>query len=236
MSAGAHFKVRDALRDALKALRTHWDRQDGDTVASLRLQWEREIQRIPAAAFGLETVSWDELSRALGEVLADLIFVVDNYKSKERLAYPKDGPPVTAVVVGGNTLSRGLTLEGLVCSFFVRAASAYDTVLQMGRWFGYPKGFGDLVRIWMTEELETWFFALATVEEEVRREIRRYEDLGQTPLDVPVRIRCHPAMAITSAAKMSWPSLRRSALTRGVTDHPLQQRRHLARKVPHCNQ
>ena len=62
--------------------------------------------------------------------------------------------PITAIAVGGNTLSRGLTLEGLVVSYFVRSVNAYDTLLQMGRWFGYREGYADLPRIWMTDELE----------------------------------------------------------------------------------
>ena len=65
--------------------------------------------------------------------------ILDNSRSKERLDY--SGDRVVAIAVGGNTLSRGLTLEGLIVSFFVRAASAYDTLLQMGRWFGYRGGY-----------------------------------------------------------------------------------------------
>ena len=202
MMANAHFKLRDVLGSALDRLRAELSRRDESLLTSLETQWELETFRMPAAVFGRHKAAWGDVATHLEEVLSDLTIVVDNYMSTERLAYAKDGPPVTAIVIGGNTLSRGLTLEGLVCSFFVRAASAYDTLLQMGRWFGYREGYEDLVRIWMTEDLETWFFWLATVEEEIRREIRRYEELQQTPLDVPVRIRCHPAMAITSAAKM----------------------------------
>ncbi len=106
------------------------------------------------------------------------------------------------MVIGGNTLARGLTLHGLVCSYFVRASNAYDTLLQMGRWFGYRRGYADLVRIWMTEDLEEWFFDLATVEEEIRQDIRRYEIELLTPLELSVRIKTHPAMMITNAAKM----------------------------------
>jgi hypothetical protein len=122
-------------------------------------------------------------------------------ESARRLSYnPADPAPVIAV--GGNTLSRGLTLSGLVCSYFVRASNAYDTLLQMGRWFGYRPGYGDLVRIWMTEDLESWFYDLATVEEEIRQDIRRYEIEQYRPDELPVRIRTHPAMMITAAAKM----------------------------------
>lgn len=163
--------------------------------------WSEESARIPPQDEASTPVTWTEILGVLPEVLAQIRVVVDNYRSTERLSYSGDTPQ-TAIVIGGNTLSRGLTLEGLVCSYFVRAASAYDTLLQMGRWFGYRRGYGDLVRIWMTPDLESWFFDLATVEEEIRRDIRRYENEDLSPSELAIRIRSHPSMAITSAAKM----------------------------------
>jgi hypothetical protein len=135
-------------------------------------------------------------------VVSGTSVVIENYLTlqEERLDYTQ-GPGVF-IVVGGNILSRGLTLEGLVTSFFVRTSSAYDTLLQMGRWFGYRRGYGDLPRIWMTDELKGYFFDLATVESEIRQDIRRYEQDQATPLDFGPRIRTHPHLAITSRLKM----------------------------------
>ena len=118
------------------------------------------------------------------------------------------------VAVGGNTLSRGLTLEGLGVSFFVRTASAYDTLLQMGRWFGYRSGYADLTRIWMTDEMREWFHHLATVEQEIRYDIERYESEHITPEELGVRIRTHPKLAITAAAKMQNGGAARRSPTR----------------------
>ena len=92
-------------------------------------------------------------------------------------------------------LSRGLTLEGLLVSYYVRRANAYDTLMQMGRWFGYRDRYADLTRIYTTVELEQWFRDLVTVESEVRQDIRRYAEEGVTPLDFGVRIRRHPRVA-----------------------------------------
>jgi hypothetical protein len=91
-----------------------------------------------------------------------------------------------------------LTLEGLVVSYFVRAAKAYDTLLQMARWFGFRPGYEDLPRIWMTGQLESWFRHLATVEHEIRLDIERYEQQGLTPREFGVRIRTHPVLRITA--------------------------------------
>ena len=87
-------------------------------------------------------------------------------------------------------------------SFFVRTASAYDTLLQMGRWFGYRHGYADLTRIWMTAEMHAWFHHLATVEQEVRFDIERYAQSHEKPSDFGPRIRTHPKLAITAASKM----------------------------------
>jgi len=95
-----------------------------------------------------------------------------------------------------------LTLEGLIVSYFVRAATAYDTLLQMGRWFGYRPGYADLSRIWMTSELEEWFADLATVEAEIRQDIELYDRHRLTPVDFAVRVRQHPQMSITARMKM----------------------------------
>ena len=51
---------------------------------------------------------------------------------------------MTVIAIGGNTLSRGLTLEGLVCSYFERRSRNYDTLMQMGRWFGFRNGYRHL--------------------------------------------------------------------------------------------
>ena len=72
-------------------------------------------------------------------------------------------------------------MEGLAVSFFVRTASAYDTLLQMGRWFGYRNGYADLTRIWMTDEMRGWFHHLATVEQEIRYDVERLEVEHLTP-------------------------------------------------------
>jgi Z1 domain len=198
MLTAAHSALQQCIRPYFDSLARAVAAGD-NTV--LEQQWTDETGRMPAAVFQLSDVPWNEVHPRLGGVLSDLRVLVDNYQSADRLSYPPDDPQ-TIVAIGGNTLSRGLTLEGLVCSYFVRSATAYDTLLQMGRWFGYRPGYGDLVRIWMTADLEGWFFDLATVEAEIRQQIARYEAEDLTPEQLPVKIRTHPAMVVTATAKM----------------------------------
>ena len=195
--------VHEAFREPIQTLRSSTIRAIADAGASmrdLRAMWNNEIARVPAHEFDETPVPWEEVLAHLGPVLSESKIVIDNYRSKDRLDY--DSGPVVAIAIGGNTLSRGLTLEGLVSSFFVRAASAYDSLLQMGRWFGYRGGYADLPRIWMTEESAEWFRHLATVEAEMRRDIDRYMTEDVTPMTFAVRLRSHPKLAITAAAKM----------------------------------
>ncbi|NEB74379.1 Z1 domain-containing protein [Streptomyces sp. SID14478] len=173
---------------------------DTEHLDYLRTLWEEESKRVPADEFGERTVPFEQLVPELPGVLDSCRIIMDNSSSEDRLDY--ENGPVVAIAVGGNTLSRGLTLEGLSVSYFVRAVSAYDTLLQMGRWFGFRNGYADLPRIWMTDELAEWFRHLATVEAEMRRDIDTYMTEDETPLTFAVRLRTHPALRVTAAAKM----------------------------------
>ncbi|MDL1866946.1 hypothetical protein FBR06_06800 [Betaproteobacteria bacterium PRO4] len=184
-------------RDVLRMLNGP---QRDNLLQQWRQQWDDEQSRLPRDQFTEQPVSFDALLPHLLEVITQTQVVVDNYRSENRLNY-ENGTRLQ-IAIGGNTLSRGLTLEGLLVSFFVRAANAYDTLLQMGRWFGYRPNYADLPRLWMTAELRDYFYDLATVEAEVRQDIERYSELGMTPEQFGVRIRTHPALAITARAKM----------------------------------
>ncbi|RBY76274.1 alpha-1,4 polygalactosaminidase [Blastococcus sp. TF02-09] len=189
-----HFRYRDPIEQEIERLRTATARP------MLREVWEKQTARVSARELGELSLTFEEVERELSGVFNDVEVVVDNFQSTDRLDY--GGTPKVVIVLGGNTLSRGLTLEGLVVSYFLRTASAYDTLLQMGRWFGYRPGYSDLPRIWMTQDLAEYFQFLATVEAEIRLDISRYEREDLTPREFAVRVRTHPQLAITSALKM----------------------------------
>ena len=194
--------VHNSFKRPLEHLRSRATQSltDESFLSRLRALWDQEAARVPAEDFGETKVPFDELATELPGVLRNCRIIMDNSSSEDRLDY--ENGPVVAIAVGGNTLSRGLTLEGLSVSYFVRAVSAYDTLLQMGRWFGFRNGYADLPRIWMTDELAEWFRHLATVETEMRRDIDVYMTESETPLTFAVRLRTHPALRVTAAAKM----------------------------------
>lgn len=187
---GPVVNFRDSLLNDLRS-------SNPDRIEGLRQQWADEYSRLPRADFSdLIPVTFDDVLDQLERTVAVTRVVVDNSSSDDRLDYTEASQVVIAI--GGNTLSRGLTLEGLVVSFFVRTSTAYDTLLQMARWFGFRPGYEDLPRIWMTQTLQEWFRHLATVEREIRADIERYEKQGFTPTELGVRIRTHPKLAVTA--------------------------------------
>lgn len=136
-----------------------------------------------------------------------------NFKSSDdvymRLAYPEtiyDGEEAPVfIVIGGSTLSRGLTIEGLVTTYFVRNVKQSDTLMQMGRWFGYRKGYEMIPRIWMTEEVKEKFVFLSTLDYELRNELRRFRDGRVDPKEYGPYIKNTPKaswLSITAKNKM----------------------------------
>ncbi len=139
----------------------------------------------------------------IGQVFELVQVRVINSRTGEVLDYERE-PNLKTIAVGGNRLSRGLTLEGLITSYFFRSTAMYDTLMQMGRWFGFKNGYEDLTRIYMTSDLAGWFSDLALVEYELRQDIREYEAQNVTPLELGTRILKHPAMLVTSRLKQRY--------------------------------
>lgn len=109
---------------------------------------------------------------------------------------------ITVIAIGGDKLSRGLTLEGLSISYYLRASRMYDTLMQMGRWFGYREGYNDLCRIYTTDELTEWYRHIALANQELRNELEYMVAINSTPENYGLKVRSHPGrLAVTSAGK-----------------------------------
>ena len=136
-----------------------------------------------------------------------------------------DRKPTWKIVVGGAMLSRGFTIEGLTISYFRRAPTAHDTLLQMGRWFGYRFGYQDLVRIYLasnasitkkqTVNLYEAFSEIAISEEAFRNQLSIYSSWDKdkpaiTPKDIrPLVLQSLPWLKPTAAAKMQLAKIKR---------------------------
>ncbi|RMB61445.1 Z1 domain-containing protein [Tessaracoccus antarcticus] len=175
---------------------------DTTTPGLLKAAWDEEVLKVASEATE-PLPEWDNVQKEAKSVLKELEVIVDNGESADRLNYDPEGPVQTVVAVGGGTLSRGLTLEGLVVSYFTRTSNTYDTLLQMGRWFGYRPGYEDLPRVWVTAGLDTDYAYLARVEKDLRDEIASVQGTEYTPRQIGVRVRAHPGrLEITSKNKM----------------------------------
>ena len=116
-----------------------------------------------------------------------------------RLAYPDSSnmpsPAPAFIVVGGATLSRGLTIEGLISTFFLRSVGQADTLMQMGRWFGYRKKYELLPRLWVTDKTRQQFVFLAALDQELRDEIQHMDITGRSPADYGPKVKNSPKVS-----------------------------------------
>ena len=151
-------------------------------------------------------VDWPTVKGKLYSAFDTLKLLVINSQSDDILdygRYEKDGHGLTAIAVGGFSLSRGLTLEGLCVSYMYRNTRMYDTLMQMGRWFGYRRGYEDLCRVYLPAESIEWYEHIAEKTEELRRQIRIMRRDGLTPKQFGLYVERHPdRLMITAANKM----------------------------------
>lgn len=173
----------------------------------LRALWIEEFQPL-AGSFApgdLNETPWEAVEAQLHNAASKCSVLPINGFAKEALDYKeheKEG--MCVIAVGGDKLSRGLTLEGLSTSYFLRTSKMYDTLMQMGRWFGYRDGYLDLCRVYTTTTLIDWYRHIALAELELRREFDYMVSAGLTPEQYGLRVRTHPdGMVVTALNKMS---------------------------------
>ncbi len=141
-----------------------------------------------------EEVSWDEIqSRLAYEADRMKVIVVNRLKDEEKLDYRsyKD-TGARYIVIGGFVLSRGLTLEGLMVSYYSRNGSAYDSLLQMCRWFGYRPKYEDLCRIYMSEINKDNFGAVIDATNDLKQQFREMKIAKKTPNEYGLMVKTCP--------------------------------------------
>jgi len=201
---------RQVLRhlDVTRALISGGDRA---TLESLRGMWENDFaktsQLVRATVFGRRTdpLEWPAVLERLPDRADKIRVIVTNGRSKTDLdyaAYKDTG--LSVIAIGGDKLSRGLTLEGLTVSYFLRISKQYDSLLQMGRWFGYRRGFADVCRLYTTPDMEDWFRYVATANQELRSQLAHMQLMLATPKEYGLRVAGHSIMAVTAMNKQRY--------------------------------
>ncbi len=169
---------KSAMKDPeIQALHDVWEEQYADAGP----EWPAVLAQLHEAASPIRVVEVN--SRSSGTL---------NYLDHERTG-------LNVIAVGGFSLSRGLTLEGLMVSYFLRNSMMYDTLMQMGRWFGYRPDYDDLCRVWMPQEAESWYRHIAISIDELREEMRKMEEANATPEQFGLKVRSHPDTLIVTA-------------------------------------
>lgn len=166
------------------------------SLAALRDDWNN-----PSYPFYKYGVEWDSVQKNyLLSSISSIEVRTINQRSANKLDYTEySDKGLRVIAVGGLALSRGLTLEGLVVSYFHRNTQMYDTLMQMGRWFGYREGYKDLFRIWMPDDSVGWYAHITRASNELREDISRMNRIGATPKDFGLRVRAHPTSLIVTA-------------------------------------
>ncbi len=206
-------QVHRQVETVVKGMRQRMSfRQDHESlIEDLKNLWESDFiptsqtvnQGLPVEDAPPPLPSWSAVLETIAEVLDDVEVRKINGTAKDALDYDERREKgLKVIAIGGDKLARGLTLEGLCVSYFLRASKMYDTLMQMGRWFGYRPGYLDLCRLFTTSELIEWFGHIADVSEELREEFDTMEASGATPREYGLRVQSHPVMLVTSPLKM----------------------------------
>lgn len=200
--------IAGQIKEELKRIQQRLRHGDGDGANlrnELRELWESDF--VPTtrqvAADDCPEVSWAQIESALLFAAEKIEVRIINGEAADVLDYANHSETgINVIAVGGDKLSRGLTLEGLSVSYYLRASRMYDTLMQMGRWFGYRPKYLDLCRLYTTNELVEWYEHITEANEELRELFDQMALSGADPEAFGVRVQSHPDLLVTGPVKM----------------------------------
>jgi hypothetical protein len=194
---GIDMKIPSILEEMRQVFEVDTDNYKSYTTISQQIL-DTELRRIDSAT---QIHEWVEVEKQLREAAVRIQVKKINGGSADALNYYDHKNGLSVIAIGGDKLSRGLTLEGLSVSYYLRASRMYDTLMQMGRWFGYRPGYVDLCRLFTSSELNEWFCHITLASEELRSEFDYMSDVaGSTPEQYALKVRTHPGVLQISAS------------------------------------
>ncbi|WP_052369705.1 Z1 domain-containing protein [Planktothrix agardhii] len=218
-------QVKDELTSLQKRLRSGDGKATGKLEEEFEQLWKDDFVPTTSSILSsiadpqLTPVSWEEIRPLLHHAASKIQVKKINGTAKDVLDYWEHKNGLSVIAIGGDKLSRGLTLEGLSVSYYLRASKMYDTLMQMGRWFGYRPGYIDLCRLYTTDELIEWYEHITVASEELRQEFDYMADAGATPDEFGLKVRTHPQdLVITGANKMKTGTVMRLSYTRTLSE------------------
>ncbi len=218
-------QVKNELTSLQRRLRYGDGNAPGQLVAEFEQLWEKDFRPTAASIAQsiddpeLQPVSWEEVRPLLNRAASKIQVKKINGTAKDVLDYWEHKNGLSVIAIGGDKLSRGLTLEGLTVSYYLRASRMYDTLMQMGRWFGYRPGYLDVCRLYTTNELVEWYEHITVASEELRQEFDYMATSNGTPEDFGLKVRTHPqGLTITGANKMRAGTTMQLSYTRSLSE------------------
>lgn len=173
---------------------------------------ENVLENIDYKDIRIKTHTWEDVKKELKKAASKIeVRAVHGtrsttnlqYHNIEEIDYGRYENGLSVIAVGGSRLSRGITLEGLSISYYVRTTKMYDSLMQMGRWFGYRPGYVDLCRLYTTDQIFEWFNHITMATEEMRNDFDEMTATHQRPKDFRLKVRNHHGLlTITSLAKL----------------------------------
>ncbi len=192
-------RLRNRLHEALERIQNSARINASRGRSALEDPEIRELHSVWSEEYAEAGPSWEAIQAEILESTASAKVVEVNSRAND-LDYSQSGERgQTVIAVGGFSLSRGLTLEGLIVTWFLRNSMMYDTLMQMGRWFGYRSGYEDLCRIWMPAEAIDWYSFIANAADELHDELRTMDKAKATPKMFGLAVRSHPASLLVTA-------------------------------------
>jgi hypothetical protein len=194
---GIEMKIPSVLEEMRQVFEVDTDTYKSYKTVSQQIL-NTELNKIDSAT---HVHFWNEVVTQLHEAVVRIQVKKINGGSADILNYYDHRNGLSVIAIGGDKLSRGLTLEGLSVSYYLRASRMYDTLMQMGRWFGYRPGYVDLCRLFTSSELNEWFCHITLASEELRSEFDYMSDVaGSTPEQYALKVRTHPGVLQISAS------------------------------------
>lgn len=232
-------QVQDELSRVTDRLR-HGDPGTDSVWLAARHLYEDDYQSSGRAFAAADDISdqvgslpaWDELAPSLVEAAAVIEVREVNGTVKDSLDYFDHSGGLSVIAVGGAKLSRGLTLEGLSVSYYLAGSRMYDTLMQMGRWFGYRPGYLDLCRLYTTPELNNRYALITAAAEELYREFDYMVAAGSSPREFGLRVQQHPdGLMVTAPNKMKSAQLLSMSFAGNISETVLFETNKAARKT-----
>lgn len=192
--------VIEYLNKLYKKLKYEYD----DEIEVYKSFWEKQFQETSMNRLGDEyNDDWDSVKKYLLDIISSSTTGVKvvNGDLNDQVDYSstKEGQHI---VIGGDKLSRGLTLEGLVISYYYRKSKMYDSLLQMGRWFGYRSGWIDVCRVYTTIKILNNFIYSGRALERFKLDVNDMYAQKKNPREVGQKIMYSPHLIPTSRSKM----------------------------------